>query len=123
MFPVIARWTILPGRHAEALAALAELADAVQQAEPSTWMYTIHTPSTTQQSLPTPSADEVVFFSVFADADAFQQHLDGPLFGDWSKKYSDLFLTNHGFLFVLAEYLDRAAGFVRPEMVTVPPGG
>ena len=125
MFPIIARWTILEGKEVEAVAALKELAASVEEAEPDTWMYTIHTPDLTQNNLPSPPPNEVIFFSVFADADAFQKHLDGPLFGQWAAKYLDLFLTNWDHLFVLAEYLDRQTGFVRQQMVTAdpPPAG
>jgi quinol monooxygenase YgiN len=120
MFPVIAKWTILEGNEQAALAALQELASAVEQGEPFTWMYTIHTPNLAETNLPTPPATEVVFFSVFQDADAFEKHLTGPIFQDWAAKYMSLFLTNWDHLFVLAEYLDRQAGFVREEMVTPP---
>jgi quinol monooxygenase YgiN len=121
MFPVIAKWTILEGNEPAALAALQELATAVEQGEPFTWMYTIHTPNLDEQNLPTPPENEVVFFSVFADADAFQKHLTGPIFQAWAAKYLNLFLTNWDHLFVLAEYLNRQAGFVREEMVSIVP--
>jgi quinol monooxygenase YgiN len=120
VFPIIARWTILDGKRDEAIAALGELAQAVEAEEPFTWMYTIHTPDLTQGNLPTPPENEVIFFSVFEDADAFQKHLNGPVFQDWVAKYLDLFLVSHDYLFVLAEYLDRQAGFVRDQMVTPP---
>jgi quinol monooxygenase YgiN len=125
VFPIIAKWTILDGKRDEANAALAQLVAEVEAGEPFTWMYTIHTPDLTQHSLPTPPAEEVVFFSVFEDADAFQKHLNGPIFQAWADRYMDLFLTNFDHLFVTAEYLERQTGFVREQMVTpspTPPG-
>ncbi len=118
MFPVIAKWTILEGKREQALAALGELADEVQAGEPFAWMYTIHTPDLTQHSLPTPPADEVIFLSVFESAEAFQKHFKGPIFQTWAAKHMDLFLTNLEHLFVLAEYIERQAGFVRKQMLT-----
>jgi quinol monooxygenase YgiN len=118
VFPIIAKWTILDGKREEALAALSELADEVQAGEPFAWMYTIHTPDLTQHSLPTPPAQEVIFFSVFQDEDAFKKHLEGPIFQAWAAKHMNLFLTNFEHLFVLAEYLERQAGFVREQMLT-----
>jgi quinol monooxygenase YgiN len=122
MLNIIARWTIAGDRDA-AIAALQELAAEVEAGEPGTWMYTIHTPDMTGHNLPGPSPDEIVFFSVFADANAFQEHLNGPIFSGWRAKYLNLFLTNAGNLFVLAEYLDRQTGFVRDQMVTTTPAG
>ena len=118
MLTIIARWTIAEGKRDQAIAALQDLAQQVEQGEPFAWMYTIHTPDMTAHNLPTPAENEVVFFSVFESEEAFEKHFTGPIFTDWRAKNLDLFLVNADSLFVLAEYLDRQAGFVRPVMVT-----
>lgn len=118
MISIIAKWTILDGQRERAIPALRELAQRVQDEEPFVLMYTIHTPDFNLTSFPTPPQDEVVFFSVFTDHEAFQKHLNGPVFQDWLKQYQDLFLSNDGNLFVISEFLDRQAGHVRAALVT-----
>lgn len=114
MLSIIAKWWIVPGKEDKAVAALGELALAVEQREPFTLMYLIHT-SIVEGSRPSPPPNEVVFVSGWPDRDAFQKHLDGPVFKDWIAKYLELFLTDDsGGLFVTGEFLDRHAGFVRP---------
>ena len=81
-------------------------------------MYTIHTPDMSATSFPTPQPNEVDFFSVFTDYAAFQQHLNGPVFQAWAHQYKEFFLTNNGSLFVIFEFLQREAGFVRAQMLT-----
>jgi quinol monooxygenase YgiN len=119
MLPIIARWTIAPGKRAEALAALRVLAQRVEAEEPFVPMYTIHTPdvSGSVTSFPTPYADEVIFLSVFDDFAAFEKHFKG-LFNEWLESNKQYFLLNNGNLFVVSEWLERQAGFIRPSMVT-----
>lgn len=119
MLPIIARWNIAPGKREQALAALRELAQSVEEEEPFVPMYTIHTPNMSGPptvNFPTPSDTEVIFLSVFDDYAAFQKHFTG-LFHVWLEQYKDLFLLNNGNLFVVAEWLTREAGFIRPSMV------
>ena len=114
MLSIVAKWWIVPGREDEAMAALAKLGSAVEQQEPFTTMYLIHT-SIEEGSRPPPPPNEVVFVSGWPDRAAFQQHLDGPVFKDWIAEYLDLFLTDDsGGLFVSGEFIDRRAGFIRP---------
>ncbi|MFN0108135.1 MAG: putative quinol monooxygenase [Blastocatellia bacterium] len=120
MISIIAKWTILEGKREQAIPALQDLAKQVEEGEPFVWMYTIHTPDLTVTNFPTPPANEVVFFSVFADHDAFEKHLNGPIFQNWFKQHSSLFLLNNGNLFVISEFLDRQAGYVHKEMLTTP---
>lgn len=120
MLPIIARWSIAEGKRAEALQALALLAKLVEEQEPFVPMYTIHTPDMSGPpivSYPTPAPNEVIFLSVFDDYAAFEKHFTG-LFKDWLAEYKDLFLLNNGNLFVVSEWLERQAGFIRPSMVT-----
>ena len=115
---IIARWTILEGKREKALAALKILEREVRTKEPFVLMYTINTPDFKMTNFPTPPENEVIFVSVFANLAAFQKHLKGPVFQDWLKKYKKYFLTNNDNLFVLAEWLHRDFGYIRPEMVT-----
>lgn len=119
MLPIVARWSIAEGKRAEALKALEELAALVEAEEPFVPMYTIHTPNLSGEvtSFPTPPADEVIFLSVFDDVAAFEKHMNG-VFHAWLEANKQLFLLNNGNLFVVAEWLTRQAGFVRPSMVT-----
>lgn len=115
MLSIIAKWWIVPGHEEPAVAALKELAAEVERSEPFTLLYLIHT-TIQDGSRPTPPANEVVFVSGWPDREAFQQHLDGPVFKEWSKKYARLFLTDDsGGLFVTGEFINRQAGFVRPS--------
>ncbi len=45
MYIVNAFWSIVPGDEAKAYAALGALAAQVEQTEPDTWFYLIHTPN------------------------------------------------------------------------------
>lgn len=114
MLSIVAKWWIVPGREVEAVDALTKLASAVEQHEPFTSMYLIHT-AIEEGSRPPPPPNEVVFVSGWPDRAAFQRHLDGPVFKQWIAKYLDLFLTDDsGGLFVSGEFIDRRAGFIRP---------
>jgi quinol monooxygenase YgiN len=121
MISIVAKWSILPGKHKAAVTALQDLACRVQREEPFVPMYTIHIPNFQAASFPIPSDANVVFFSVFDDEAAFQKHLQGPVFRDWLALHKDLFLFNSGNLFVVSEMIDRIAGYVRPSMVTTTP--
>lgn len=113
---IIARWWIVPGKEAEAVAALKELAAEVEAQEPYTLMYTIHT-TVTEGSRPPAPDNEVVFLSTWPDHAAFEEHLNGPVFKEWIAKYLDLFLTGDGdSLFVTGEFLERQAGYIRPSL-------
>lgn len=117
MYPLISKWTILTGMESQALLALQELAAKVKEAEPNTWMYTVHTPDFTAQNLPTPPQGQVVFIEVYKDEQSFQDHVNGQIFQDFLSNYSDLFLKNNGEPYVTLEILERQAGFIR-EVLT-----
>jgi quinol monooxygenase YgiN len=114
MLSIVAKWWINEGCESQAVAALKELAAQVEAEEPFTIMYLIHT-AVVDGSRPTPPDNEVLFVSAWPDRDAFQKHLDGPVFKTWIAKYLDLFLTDDsGGLFVTGEFMDRQAGYIRP---------
>ncbi len=116
MYSLISKWTILPEHELIAIRALQNLALQVQQSEPNTWIYLVHTPDFTQPNLPTPPAGEVVFFEVYKDEASFQAHVRGPIFAAFVQQYGSLFLNNLGKPYVTLELLDRQAGFIRSDV-------
>jgi quinol monooxygenase YgiN len=117
MYPLISIWTILPGKEAEAIAALKAAALKVQAEEPDTLAYLVHTPDFTQPNLPTPPAGQVVFFEIYKDHDAFLYHLNGPTFTGFVKQYGNLFLNSNGSPYVTVEMMTLQGGFIRPGTV------
>lgn len=119
MLPIIARWSIVEGKRTEALQALDELVALVEAEEPFVPMYTVNVPNSSPEvtSFPTPAASEVIFLSVFDDVAAFEKHMNG-VFHDWLEQNKQYFLLNNGNLFVVSEWLERHAGFIRQSMVT-----
>ena len=116
MYPLISKWTILPGGESEALSALMALAKKVEVSEPDTWMYTVHTPDFTAPNLPTPPAGEVVFFEIYKNKQAFNAHVNGPVFTEFVQNYGFLFLQSNGKPYVTLEIMQRHAGFIREEL-------
>jgi uncharacterized protein len=129
MYTLIAKWTIKQGQETPALNALKNLAKEVLKNEKDTLIYLVHTPDLKEANLPTPSPLEIVFFEVYRNKSAFIAHVTGPTFTAFVKQYGALFLsttvqcsdggssTNP---FVLAEVLNRKAGFIRDETSTAP---
>jgi quinol monooxygenase YgiN len=117
MYPLISKWTVLPGKKKEALTALKELAVKVRESEPDTLMYTVHTPEFTQPSLPTPPEGEIIFFEIYKNKAAFHAHVKGPNFTAFVKKYGHLFLNNNKQPYVTLEIMRHQAGFIRPGIM------
>ena len=115
MYPIISKWTILDHFRDEVIAALKALVIKVQQAEPDTWAYTVHTPDFNQPSLPTPAAGEVIFFEIYKDEAAFLSHVSGPVFTDFVATFGDMFLSSHGRPYTTLEIMIQEAGFFRPN--------
>jgi quinol monooxygenase YgiN len=118
MYPLISIWTILPGNEEKVFAALEELAANVEKTQPGTLAYLVHAPDTTQPSLPTPCAQEVVFFEIYKDREAFDKHVASKAFTDFVKVYGPLFLSAPKFgPYRTVEFLTRKAGFIRPAAI------
>ncbi len=116
MYPLIAKWTILPGNEAKATEALTKLAQDVQENEPGTLLYMVHIPNFKEKSLPTPPAGEVVFWEVYTDQEAFFTHVNGAIFQEFVKTYGALFLNDFNTpsqVFMTTEVLTSIAGFTR----------
>lgn len=127
MYSLTSTWTIQKGKERPAITAIRRLAERVEQQESGTLIYLAHVPDMTQPSLPTPSNLEVVFFEVYKDEGAFKAHVNGPIFQGFVAEYGNLFLcmppidcgNGHSVIkpFTTVEFLERKAGFIRPEMV------
>jgi uncharacterized protein len=129
MFSLISIWTIKRGKERAAVAALQRLAKEVQKHEKKTLTYLVHVPDMSQESLPTPSPLQVVFFEIYQDSAAFLAHLNGPIFNAFVNRHKGLFLcttvkSKNGKKitrpYVTAEFLKRIAGFVRPQNLLLP---
>lgn len=92
MITLISRWTLRDGCSPELAAVLEDLAAQVEAAEPRTLAYSVHLAAPSPLGgdqlplVPQPSPidlaqqTEVVFFEVYADAQAFSDHVRGPTF-------------------------------------------
>jgi quinol monooxygenase YgiN len=119
MYPLIAKWTILPGNEKKAVAALKKLAKDVKQQEPGTLLYMVHVPNFKEKSLPTPPAGEVVFFEIYKDQAAFLKHVGGSIFTNFVKQYGKLFLNDFSAtpqVYMSTEVLTQLAGFARSSL-------
>jgi len=116
---LVSRWTIRAGCEAAARRALAAVAKAVLENEAGTLIYTVHLPARRldprRVSVPVPCAEEVLFFEVYRDAQAFEAHVNGAIFQSFLKESGALFVAAGGASapFIQVEFLDRVAGFVR----------
>lgn len=117
LLSLTSRWFIRPGREAEVLAAVRDLAARVHAEEPGTLTYLAHTPwadAAGIASLPLPTPQLLLFFEVYRDADAFRTHREGPAFTDFVRDYGDAFVGDeHGRPYSSVEFVRRDAGFVR----------
>lgn len=124
-------WFMRPGCAETALPALRALARAVESDEPGTLTYLVHFPSSdpSLQSLPPAEPRSVVFFEVYRDADAFRDHVRGPLFTNFVSEFWPMFVTNSkgrpctatGFLHARAEF-SRPPGRGDQPTVATPIG-
>ena len=118
MYPLISIWTILPGNEEKVINALKALATEVEQTQAGTLAYLVHTPDMTQASLPTPYAGQVVFFEIYKDKGAFDEHVASQAFTDFVSNYGPLFLsTPKGGPYNSVEFLTHQAGFIRPGII------
>jgi quinol monooxygenase YgiN len=122
MYPLISTWTINQGSERRAVDALKNLAQQVYDEEPDTLVYLPHVPDMTQQSMPTPPSVQVVFFEIYADKDAFDAHVNGPVFKGFVAEYGSLFLSTEVTCpdgggvsnpYTTVEFLQLLNGFIR----------
>ncbi len=118
MYPLTAKWTILPGKRTEAIKVLKKLAEQVKENEKETLAYLVNLPNAKAQNTVTPYDGEVTFFEIYKNEQAFMNHLNGSIFKDFVKDHGDLFLRDDkGQPYVIAENLDFEAGFIRENII------
>jgi hypothetical protein len=119
MYIVDAFWSIVPGSESAAIAALQALAREIQDSEPGTWMYLIHSPNFDPgiNIYPPPAPVQVAFVEGYKDRAAFLAHRDGPLLKNFIAKNGALFLNMYGPTspWVIVQAMELAVGFIRPE--------
>ena len=117
---LISRWFVKPGCGKKALAALRRAAEDVQAREPATLTYRIHVQHTGDlQSLPPADPLSILFFEVYRDAQAFNDHLHGPVFTGFVRDHGHLFLQFGGKPYTTVDFLTLHAGFSRLEDAAV----
>lgn len=117
---LISRWFVKPGCGEKALGALRRAADAVRAGEPDTLTYRIHVQHVGDlQSLPPTDPLSILFFEVYRDAQAFRDHLGGPVFTAFVRDHGDLFVQAGGKPYTTVDFLTLHAGFTRQEDAAV----
>lgn len=117
MYTTIARWYCKEGCVDEAKAALEALAARVHDEEESTLGYLVHTAGA--GALPPTNPNEIVFVEIYANQQAFLDHVNGVAFQSFLKASGSLFVAmappNSDQAFFLASPIDRFAGFLRSD--------
>jgi predicted enzyme related to lactoylglutathione lyase/quinol monooxygenase YgiN len=117
------QWFIRPGCEDQVIEAVTQLAAEVESQEPGTLTYLVHTQWAGDgglQSLPPFNPLSLLFFEIYRDAQAFQDHVNGPLFTQFVQLYGDHFVTSGGKSiaegarpYTTVQFLSRRAGYVR----------
>jgi quinol monooxygenase YgiN len=117
MYIVDAFWSIVPGNERAAIGALEALAQQVQDTEPDTWMYLLHTPNLDPgiNIYPPPAPVQVAFVEGFKNRDAYLRHRE--TYKQFIQQHGSLFLNMYGPTapFRIAQAMELAVGFIRPE--------
>lgn len=119
---LISRWFVKPDCWDAALKALKVAAAEVLAREPGTLTYRIHTgsPDGALQSLPPADRFSILFFEVYRDSGAFQDHLDGPTFTTFVRDHGGLFVQGaDGKPYTTVDFLSLHAGFTRQDDAAV----
>lgn len=109
-------WFIAPGNEEAAISALKQVALEVHATEPGTLAYLIHTPhipASFLQSLPPRDPQSILFFEIYENADAFNAHLNGPVFTSFVAQHGALFRSANGKPYLTVNFLSQRAGFFR----------
>lgn len=130
MIALFSRWKLKDGCPPELAAALEELAARVKRGEPGTLLYSVSLPAPHPPIGPPPDyavsydpglptnghGNELVFFEVYRDAEAFSEHLRGP-FSEFLDGNRDHFVTPWlGHPRPETTYLDPHSIFVRSAL-------
>lgn len=109
-------WFIVPGKEQEVHHAIPHLVAQVRATEPDTLAYMVHHPradSASLQSLPPADRNSLLFFEIYRNEAAFEQHLQGKAFNDFVSQHGDLFIQSNGKPFTFVEFLHMEGGFIR----------
>ncbi len=128
MITLISKWKLRNGMQPQLAQALNEAVTNVLAQEPGTLVYSVHLSATPPLSVdrkqphPPPAEialeqqSELVFFEVYADADAFATHINGPIFTRFRDENIQYFYENPtrpGRPNTDTVFLDRQAAFFR----------
>ena len=114
---LVSRWIPKAGHVDELRGALTALAERVRQQEAGTLTYLVHMPVFGDPRLvsrPPADSPSIVFFETYADADAFQAHLNGTAFTEFVARYGDYFVGAGGKPQTTVTFLECVAGFAAP---------
>ena len=126
LISLTSNWFFAPGAEKEATVALRDLAEAVRNTEEDTLIYLVHEALPDQDalcSLPSSAPNQVTFFEVYRNKEAFLAHVGGKAFCNFLKSSGHLFLQADGQAFHTVSFLSRIAGFVRSESSQQSVGG
>ena len=116
------QWFIKPNCEQEVLDAVTRLASCVEAEEPDTLTYLVHVPHVINEpnlpSLPPADSRMLLFFEVYRDVQAFQNHLRGRLFTEFVHDFGDRFVSANGKPFTTVQFLSLHAGFSRGSTMT-----
>jgi quinol monooxygenase YgiN len=130
MITLISKWKLRNGMPPELAEALRDVATIVQAQEPGTLVYSVHLSAASPlcadrnplhpppTGVPPELQTEVIFFEVYADADAFAAHVNGPIFTSFRTANIQYFYedpANPGWPNTDTPFLERLAAFFRPE--------
>ncbi len=130
MLTLISVWKLRDGCPGKLAEALQDMAAAVREAEPGTLCYSVHLAAAAPlgpdrhalvpQPPPVPGRDqnEVTFFEVYADARAFDAHVNGPTFTAFLQANLQFFQEDPaqaGWPLTVTTFLERRSAFFRPE--------
>ncbi|MCM8531930.1 MAG: antibiotic biosynthesis monooxygenase [Lentisphaeraceae bacterium] len=128
MVSLISKWQLKDGCPDSLQKVLIDLAYKVESSEKGTLMYSVHLkttePSSTTESSSTttgqcehsPAQTEVTFFEIYKDAEAFNTHLNGPVFTKFRKDTLQYFKEdpkNAGWPKTETEFLKIESQFIR----------
>jgi quinol monooxygenase YgiN len=130
MIALLSRWKLKDGCPAELASALEELTSAVREREPGTLVYAVQLPapcppigpppdyavSNDPEVVGTADRDELVFYEVYRDPEAFSQHLRGAV-RDFMRENRHYFFTPwQGHPRPVVMYLEPQSLFVRSSL-------
>ena len=114
---LVSRWFPKARYVDELRGALVTLAERVRAQETGTLTYLVHMPLSGDPrllSLPPVDSPAILFFETYADADAFQAHLNGTAFTEFVARHGDCFVGAGGKPYTTVMFLECVAGFAAP---------